>query len=81
MRIRADDAMGLGGGAGDVAGELRRGDRRRQRGKELRLRIAVLDFKRAQSIVRPSSRGGVPVFNRARAKPAASRLCASETDA
>ena len=28
MRIRSDDAMGFGGGAGDVAGKLRRRDRR-----------------------------------------------------
>ena len=45
MRIRADDAMGLGGGAGDVARALRRSDGRRQRGKELGLCVAVLDFE------------------------------------
>src|SRR5260370_13247137 len=45
MRIRLDDAMGFGIGAGDVAGELRRRDRIRHRGEEFRLRIAELDLK------------------------------------
>ena len=35
---------------------------------------------RSQSIVAPSSRGGVPVLSRPSAKPAASRLWASETE-
>ena len=35
---------------------------------------------RSQSIVEPSSRGGVPVLSRPSAKPAASRLWASETE-
>jgi hypothetical protein len=37
--------MGFGGRAGDVAGELRRRNRGRQRGEEFRLGIAVLDLK------------------------------------
>src|SRR5271170_3541254 len=45
MRIRAHDAMGLRRGAGDMAWQLRRGDRGRQRGEELRLRIPVLDLE------------------------------------
>src|SRR6202453_3619588 len=45
MRIRLNDAMGLGGGAGDVAGELRSRDARRQRREKLRLGIAMLDLK------------------------------------
>ena len=45
MRIGADDAMGLGRGAGDVAGELRRRDPCRQRREEFRLGIAVLDLE------------------------------------
>ena len=62
MRIRLDDAMGLGGGAGDVARELRRGDARRHRGEEFRLGIAVLDLKPVpvdRSAVEPGWRSGL----------------------
>src|SRR5580704_14810064 len=45
MRIRLDDSVGLAGGAGDVARELRRRDRDRQRGEEFRLWIAMLDLE------------------------------------
>ena len=45
MRVGLDDAVGLGGGAGDVARKLRRRDRGRHRGEEFRLGIAKLDLE------------------------------------
>ena len=51
--------------AGDVAVDLRIGDRRRQIGEGLGRLVAPSAVRDAPSaIVRPSSRGGVPVFSR-----------------
>ena len=81
MRIRLDDAMGLGGGAGDVARELRRRDRGRHRGEEFRLWIAKLDLEALPvdgCAVEPGRGSGLEP-RRARSRRA-SRLWASETE-
>ena len=66
MRIRPHDAMGLGGGAGDVAGKLtaRRSPRVSEE-KNSGGSSPCWTSSASQSIVARSSRGGVPVFSRA----------------
>ena len=62
MRVGLDDAMGLGGRAGDVAWQLRPVTRRRQRGEELGLGIAELDLERGpvdRRAIEPGRRAGL----------------------
>src|SRR6202167_3913433 len=73
-RIRLDDAMGFGIGAGDVARELRRGDPGRHRGEEFRLGIAVLDLETV-----PVDRSAVEPGWRSRLEPPAHDTGAVET--
>ena len=68
MHIGADDLMGLRRRAGDGALDLRRFD------PSVSMKTAPAGRRRAasqraQSMVRPSSRGGVPVFRRPSSKP------------
>ena len=74
MQIAPDQLMGRRCRRGDVAGDLRRGDPRRQKGEGLRRISPGWISSAAQSMVRPSSRGGVPVLSRPSAKPSRSRV-------
>ena len=75
MHIVADDLVGRVGRAGDAALDLSVVDalgQRRRTAPAARRRAA--SRARAQSMVRPSSRGGVPVLSRPSAKPSRSSV-------
>ncbi len=63
--------------AGDAALDLRFSIRVGQNRKRLGRIVAGLHLQRGQSMVRPSSRGGVPVFKRPSAKPSRSSVLES----
>ena len=64
MQIGPDNVMGRKSGMGNAAGDLRGGDAvvRKEKGEGGSSPGCI--SRLAQSIVRPSSRGGVPVFSR-----------------
>ena len=74
--IGADQRVRRRGGGGDVAGDLRRRDPLGQNENGGGGSSPCCTSSPAQSIVLPSSRGGVPVLSRPRAKPYAARVSA-----
>ena len=71
MQVGADQRVGRGVGMGDPAGDLRVGHALGQERERHRRIVARLTSSPARSMVRPSSRGGVPVLSRPRRKPEA----------
>ena len=81
MHIFANDAQRFRSGEGDVAADLRLHDLLRAEAEGSRLGIARLLFEASQSMVRPSRRGGVPVFSLQCAGPSARRASPRRTEA
>jgi hypothetical protein len=67
MQIRPDDLMGLKSGAGNGAGDVVIAWVRKEKGSGGS--SPGCDCSEAQSMVFPSSLGGVPVFSRPMGKP------------
>ena len=69
MEVGFDDIVGSRVGMSDVAINLRRSDLISHERKRSGWHVAWLSVQSSHLIVAPLRRGGVPVFNRSRAKP------------